>query len=328
MAVERVQITPDYDWHAARLPFIGASEVATVCRLQGAYKSLAALFAEKKGRVPPQLEDDDPLLVRGRLLEPSVFAALADAFPEWRVAQAKVHLIDRDRRIAATPDGYAQAPDRPGVGLVEAKVVARSAFRRWLEDPEDLDGPATVPERFCAQVVTQMMLEETASWAVLAVLILSEHGIGFRTFDIAPDPALAATITNGVRDFFERYYDPDVMPEYDPAVDEPLIKSLHPTANGNEIDLSTDNRATEATDEWLRTGEQLRQLSKQNDQLRTELKGKIRDFTYARLADGRRLSCKVTNRKAHVVEASTYRTLRIETAKTQHRNFPNQTTGE
>jgi hypothetical protein len=45
--------------------------------------------------------------------------------------------------------------------------------------------------------------------------------------------------------------------------------------------------------------------------LKTELTGKMGAHTFARLADGRRLSWKQQSRKAYAVEASTYRVLRI-----------------
>lgn len=311
MAVERVRITPDYDWLAAREGFVGASEVATVCGIAGAYQSLAELYAKKKRLIAGV---SNTAMLRGRWLEPGAFQALADTHPLWLVTRARIHLLDHERRIAATPDGYAIAPGRPGIGIVEAKVVSQPVFRRWLRDPDDPYGAAQVPELFRAQIVTQLMLEGPACpWAVLAVLVVSEFGAEFHAFDIAPDPALEQQITEAVRDFFERYFDPGIAPPYDPLVDQELIKELFPKDDGTTLDLSTDNRALAATDDWVKTAAERLNLEKHETVLKTELIGKLGNHTFGLLADGRRLSWKQTIRheKARPAREVSSRTLKL-----------------
>jgi hypothetical protein len=309
--VERIDITPSYDWLAARRQFIGASEVATVCGV-GAYGSLAELYAEKKGLRPPLI--DNGVLRRGRWGESAVFQALADERPEWRVVRARVHVIDRERRIACTPDGYAEAPDRDGFGLVQAKVVSRSIFRqKWLHDPDStIDGPATPPVHFRLQTITERMLNaDRCKWAVLAVLINGEFDWTFRLFDVEYSQGIEDTICGDVLAFHRNYLDPGIMPPFQPQYDTALIKQLFPTDDGSEVDLRGDNRALVAVDELTETKAAIKRLEKNETALKAELTGKLGAATFGRLADGRLLSWKLQNRKGHVVEPSSFRVLRV-----------------
>jgi predicted phage-related endonuclease len=311
MTIERIEITDSYDWLAARRQFIGASEVATVGGV-AAYGSLAELYAEKKGLRPPLA--DSSVLRRGRWGESAVFQALADERPEWNVQRARVHVIDRERRLACTPDGFATAPDRKGFGLVQAKVVSRSVYRqKWLDDPEGpFDGPASPPAHFRLQTVCERMLNaDRCPWAVLAVLINGEYDWSFRLFDIEPDPVLEGRICYDVAAFWRDHLDPGIMPPFEPQRDEALVKLLYPHDDGTEIDLSGDNRAIVAVDELVETQAALSRLEKDEKALKTELTAKLGTATYGRLADGRRLSWKQQDRKAYSVKASTYRVFRV-----------------
>src|SRR5262245_31882443 len=126
MSIERVNLTSRDAWLAERVNWIGASEVAVVCGEAG-YGSLAELYAEKKGLTPPKI--DSGVLRRGRWGEASVFEALVDERPEWEILRAKVHVRCTDRRLAATPDGFAIDPFRQGIGVIQAKVISRAIFR-------------------------------------------------------------------------------------------------------------------------------------------------------------------------------------------------------
>jgi putative phage-type endonuclease len=306
MAVERISITPDYDWLGARPQFVNASEVATVCGV-APYGSAAQLFAEKKGLRPPQI--DNAVMRRGRWGEASAFQALADMRPEWQLQRAAIHLIDRERRIAATPDGFAFRPDREGIGLVEAKTVARSVFReRWLDDAEDSE--PRVPPHYLLQVLTTAMLAE-CRWASVVALVVGEFGWDFHLIDVERDPVIEEAILDDVAAFWRDSLDPNIMPVFQPQRDERLVKHLYPADDGSEIDLSTDNRALVAVDELTETQAALKRLNATETALKTELTGKLGAHTYGRLADGRRLSWKQQSRKAYAVEASTYRVLRI-----------------
>jgi hypothetical protein len=310
MAVERISIENRDAWLALRRQSINASEVATVCG-QGAFGSLAELYAEKKGLRPPLV--DSGVLRRGRWNEAAVFEALADERPEWQIARAKIYLRDRELRMGATPDGFALAPDRDGRGVIQAKTVSRSVFRRrWLEDPDSpiATGEATAPAYYVLQVIAEMMLSES-SWGVLAVLVMSEFDSTLRLFDIERNVDAEGIIEGRVADFWVRWFDPGIMPPFDPQRDEQLIRALYPHDDGSEIDLTRDNRAAQLADDLVETMKARKRLVETEGRLKAELQGKLGEHTFAKLPGGARMSWKTQHRRAYSVPANSYRVLKI-----------------
>jgi predicted phage-related endonuclease len=310
MSIQRVNIGSIEAWLADRAHWINASEIAIVCG-QATYGSAAELYAEKKGLRPPL--NDSAVFRRGRWGEAAVFQALAEERPEWDIQRARVHVRDTANRLACTPDGFATAPDRDGIGVVQAKVISRSVFRnKWLDDPEDSisDGAVTPPTGYVLQTLTEMLLNDTR-WGVLAVLVNGEFDWTLRVIDIERNAAIEDRILECAAIFWRDYLDPGIMPPFEPQKDEKLIKALYPRDDGSEIDLSGDNRALVATEEWLEASAARKRLEKSEKALKTELCGKIGEHTYARLAGGRRLSLKHQHRKAHPVPASDFRMLRL-----------------
>jgi predicted phage-related endonuclease len=316
MTIERVDITSTDAWLAERPHWANASEMPIICG-ESNYGSLAELYAEKKGLRPPLV--DSAIFRRGRWGESAVFQALSEERPEWNVQRARVHVRDTERRMACTPDGFAIAPERDGIGIVQAKIVSRSVFRdRWLDNAHDsvADGAATPPPAYRLQTLTEMMLNECA-WGVLAVLISSEFDWRLRLFDVHRNEAIEARILDRAAAFWHDYMDPGIMPAFEPQRDAELVRALFPKDDGTEIDLTRDNRALELVEEWTEVGAAASRLNKAEKGIKTELCGKIGEHTYARLADGRRLSWKHQHRKAHTAAASDFRVLRIHSNKAE-----------
>jgi predicted phage-related endonuclease len=107
--IERRPIISRTEWLEWRKPFVTASQVPA---LFGAHPYLTALklYMEKSGVEFP--EQDDPVMRRGRLLEPAVGLAVAEERPEWTIRPAKEFFCDNDRRIAATPDFFIEGEER------------------------------------------------------------------------------------------------------------------------------------------------------------------------------------------------------------------------
>ena len=314
MTIERIPLSDDRaQWLRDRLAFVNASEVAIVCGEAG-YGSLAELYAEKKELRPPRV--DSAVLRRGRWGEAAVFEALAETYPEWEVRRAKVHVRDRDRRLACTPDGFATAPGRDGIGVVQAKVISRAIFRdRWLDNSDDgLMGPATPPPAMRLQVLTEQMLNET-KWGVLAVLINGEFDWTFRLIDIERDPVAEDRICYHTEAFLRDYLDANIMPPFEPLRDEALIRALYRQDDGTEIDLSSDKRALAAVEELIETQAACKRMQNQERALKNELCAKLGGHSFGRLANGRCLSWRMQHRKAYTVAATDFRVFRILSAK-------------
>lgn len=295
-------------WLDMRRAHINASEVPIVVG-EATWGSLAELYAEKKGLRPPK--EDTGVLRRGRWGEAAVFEALADERPEWQVARSRLYVVDQERRQACTPDGFATAPDRDGIGIVQCKVVASSVFRqKWHDDPADDYSSASPPAPYLIQTIQEMRLNDVA-WGVIAVVINGEFTWRFRLFDVERDPVIEDRIDAKCEKFFREYLDAGIMPPFEPLRDEALIKHLYPSDTGAVVDLAGDNRALTLVEDLTETQSALKRLHDQEKALKTELEGKLRDNTFGKLADGRWLSWKQQQRKAYAVEASSYRVLRI-----------------
>jgi hypothetical protein len=215
--------------------------------------------------------------------------------------------------MACTPDGFATAPHLEGIGLVQAKTVSLSVYRdRWLlpEADGDLYGEGEIPIAYLLQTLTERMLCE-CDWAVLALLITSEFDWHFRMFDIESDPVIEEQIREAVAKFYREYLDPGIMPPFELPADAELIKRLYPEDDGTEVDLTSDNRALVCVEELTETTKARKRLEQTEDTLKAELMAKLGPATYGRLADQRRLSLRVQQRRAYAVKPASYRVLRV-----------------
>ena len=311
MTIEKIAIdlNDPAAWLELRRPNVNASEVATVLGL-GAFGSLAELYAEKKGLRPGP---SGHLLRRGKWLEPAVFEALADQRPEWRVQRAAIYLVDRQHKLGATPDGFALAPDRNGRGVIQAKVISRTVFRRrWLIDESASieDGDAEPPIYYVLQVLTEMMLAD-AEWGVLAVLVASEFDASLRLFDIERDIEQEVLIHTGVARFHRDYLTPGIMPPFEPQADADLIKALYPRADGSVIDLTASNAVGGLVDQLTELKAASSRIDKDEKAVKAELQAMLGENTYGQLADGRVLCWKNQPRRGYTVAPSNPRVLRI-----------------
>jgi len=312
MTIERISLAdvPREEWLERRREFVNASETAIVVG-EAAWGSLANLYAEKKGLRPPKAET--PVMKRGRRLEGAAFDILAEERPHWEISRAKAHVIDREKRQACTPDGFARAPNRDGIGVVQAKVVARNIFRhKWLNDPDDSIefGAATPPKGYQIQTLHEMMLNE-CSWGVLAVLVNGEFSTDLRLFDVERNPVIEDRINYRIADFFERYLDAGIMPPFEPQRDDELVKELYPRDLGTAIDLTGDNLALALVEDLIQHQASEKRAKNEIKLIKTELQAKLGDHTYGLLPDGRCLQWKLEHRRAYTVEASDGRVFRL-----------------
>ena len=297
-------------WLERRRKYVNASETAIVVG-EAQWGSLAELYAEKKSLRPPKIET--AVMKRGRRLEGAAFDILAEERPTWEIERAKVHVLDEEKRQACTPDGFARAPDRPGIGVVQAKVVARNIFRnKWLENPDDSIefGEATPPAAYQLQTLHEMMLNE-CSWGVLAVLVNGEFSLDLRLFDVARNPVREDRINYRIADFFVRYLDAGIMPPFEPQRDDELVRQLYPRDLGTAIDLTGDNRARVLVEELIKEQAKEKLAKTQVKVIKTELEAKLGENTYGLLGNGQTLSWKTQHTRAHTVEAYDSRVFRI-----------------
>lgn len=316
MPIERFNITgPDgridrNAWLALRMQDITASDIGAVCGA-GLYGSAAKVWAEKKGLLPPQ-EMSDPMK-RGIIGEAAVVEALQMEYPEWELRRAKVYFRDTEHRIGATPDCAAIVPGRDGVTIVQCKVIAAPVFKaQWMDNPDDdiQFGTFTAPMAYQLQTLTEARLAG-ASCGVLAVLVVDAFKWTLRTFWIERHPEAETSIIQKVGIFWRDYLDAGVQPPVDPALDGDLVKKLFPNDDGSEIDLTAREDLVALDNEREDIKARLKVDKNRCDEIDTIFKDTLGNATYGRLANGRRVSWKLQQRKAYSVAATEFRVLKI-----------------
>lgn len=300
-------------WLGLRRQDCTASDVPAICG-EGLYGSATKVWAEKRGLLPAQEQNE--AMKRGLWGEAAVFEALSSE-TDWELRRAKIYLRDPVARLGATPDGAAIDPNRPGVGIVQAKVIARPVFERdWLHDPDDdiQFGEATPPLAYQLQTLTEANLAE-ADWAVLAVLVVDTFKWVLRIFPIERHAGAEAMIRDRVSGFWTNYLDPGIQPPTDPARDSELMGLLYPQDDGTTIDLSGDNELPEliAAREGAKAAIKAAEVVCKNAD--TSIKSKLGANTFGRLGDGRLVSWKRQERSGFTVEPTAFRVLRILKAK-------------
>lgn len=306
---ERIEIRDFGHFMELRRPLITASNIGIVCG-EGGYASAAMYYAEKVGLRPEQA--DNAVLQRGRWGEASAFEAAAEMMPDRSFVRSRVFFRNQELGLGATPDGFENAVGRPGFGVVQTKVMARGRFRKlFLVDPDSgINDDAEPPMPFVLQTLCEAMLAG-ADRGLLVILVVGEYTWDFRAFEIERNPVLEELIVRKVREFWDNYLIPRVMPPVDFERDLEIVKLLYPKGELTEIDLSTDNRALALAEDLREMQAAAKRLETNISKVKLELCMKLGQHTYGRLADGRRLSWKHQTRKAHTVKASEYRAFKI-----------------
>lgn len=189
--IERIPITSRKQWLGLRQQDITATDVPAVCG-HGLFNSAAEVFAGKTGLISPAKETS--IMRKGRWGEAAVFSAIADELPHWDVRRAKVYLRDPNAHLGCTPDGVAISPERDGIGIIQAKVIARPVFiRDWCDGEDNDDAPVNAPMAYQLQTLTESMLA-FASWAVIAVLAHDAYNWSLRLVPVERHPGAEAMI--------------------------------------------------------------------------------------------------------------------------------------
>lgn len=300
--IERHPVTDRESWLALRKRDVTASAVAG---LFGAhpYTTAMAIYAEKTGLELP--EPDNAVLRRGRLLEGAVAVAAAEERPGWKIIKATEYLRDPDLRLGATPDFYIEGDPR-GLGVLQAKTVAPSVFKREWQD-----GP---PFWIALQNATELMLEYEADFGVVAALVVDPWKMDCHLFDVPRHAGVEAKITAAVRKFWD-----DVAAGREPAPeygkDADLIASLYPEATPlKTVDLTGHNMLPVVLAERAQIKARMAADERRVKEIDGEVKFAMGDAEIGTLP-GFSISLKTQHRKAYEVKATSFRKLTV----TDHR---------
>lgn len=300
--IERHKITDRESWLELRKQDVTASVAAA---LVGEHPRLTAyeLWALKSGLIEESDESTEAMEL-GLALEAPVIELLRKRRPEWRVSKAHQYFRDPEVRLGATPDAYADCPER-GRGLIQIKTT--SQFRDWKGD----DGAVEPPLWIAIQAIVEAHLTGR-KWCAVAVL---ETGWTPRLHVI--DVPLHMGLVERIRAesaAFWRSVDAKQPPDPSFARDAAVIRKLWHDEAG-VVDLSGDNSLPELLDERDALATAKSRAEKRLKEINAELLFKLAGHGCAMCADGRFVSAKTVNRKGYTVEPSSYVDLRVKTLK-------------
>lgn len=311
MTTHRIPITDREQWLSLRKQDVTASTVAALFSMHP-YASAYGLYAEKTGLELPDI--DNAVLRRGRLLEHAVAIAVEEDHPEWKLEKAAHYYRDPDIRIGATPDYYVHGDDR-GLGIIQAKTVAPSAFKKSWSD-------GNLPFWISLQAMVEMMLTG-ATWGAVAALVIDPFKLDCHLYPIPRHAGVEQRIREAVKQFWSDV-EFAIEPEPDFKRDADLIAAMYPAAVPlKTIDLSGDNHLPVLLAERATLKDRIKFDDARCKEIETEIKSKMGDAEIATL-DGFAITHKNQTRKAYTVKETSFRMLRI----TDHREKEDTFNGE
>ena len=198
------------------------------------YQTPYGLWAEKSGRVASD-DADNPVLRRGRLLEPVVIEMLREDRPDWTVEYRRdnAYFRNTEDRIGATPDAFATRPDIFGNGVIQVKTVAEDKFRREWIDPET--GEVVLPLWIAVQAIVEATLTGS-TWACVAVMVIG-RGIDLQIVDVPLNTRVMNRLRREVREFW-RMVDAGEEPAIDWNRDGAAVAEVYRDSMPDRKDLS------------------------------------------------------------------------------------------
>jgi predicted phage-related endonuclease len=290
----------DACWDVERPKLLNASENGCLFGVH-AFTTLARLTAEKRGLVKNDVDPEHALIRRGHALEDDTLDEVRKLRPTWRITPGTKHYVDRKDRLGAIPDAIVEAPERQGLGVLQAKVVSRPVFRRQWPDE-------TPPLSYLLQLAQEMMLVG-AEWGAIGALVIGDFSFDAHVFEVTRDHKAEGRLREAAAKFW-RAFDAGDIPTVDFERDGDLIALLYPAeVTGKIVDLTTDNVIGELLERRQILKDTEKDICSRLEATEAEIKAKLGDAERA-LVPGWHVTLKLQHRKAHHVKASSFRMLR------------------
>jgi len=294
--IEIRPITSREQWLEWRREALTASDIGAVARVDP-YRSALQVYAEKVEFIPLP---ENTLMKRGRMFEAAAVEYLREEHPDWEVTRPNAFYIDTEAKIGCTPDALVTTNDGRGLNC-QIKTISQPTFDRWEGVP---------PVGYVLQTACENALLE-ADGGLLAVLSVSTFDAELHLFEVPRHEAAEQRIRNLAIDFWanvaaRRYPAPDY--ERDAAI----IAHLYPPRPevAAPLDLSTDNRIYRVLEDRDRLNSEIKEAEASVKALNAELVDKLRGAEAA-LADGWKITHKITRRGEYVVPAKEFPVLRV-----------------
>lgn len=266
MSVQIIYPADRAAWLEARKHDVTASVAGALLGIHP-YQTPYGLWAEKSGRVASD-DQDNPVLRRGRLLEPVVIEMLREDWPDWTVEYRRdnAYFRDTEARIGATPDAFATRPDIYGRGIVQIKTVADDKFRHEWIDAET--GEVVLPLWIAVQTIVEATLTG-ASWACVAAMVIG-RGIDLQVVDVPLNTRVMARLRREVREFW-RMVEEGREPPIDWNRDGAAVAEVYRDSMPDRKDLTAVDGLDLIVGRFAAARETNRVTSQQIDELRPRI---------------------------------------------------------
>jgi predicted phage-related endonuclease len=292
------------EWLRLRAPYVTASVAGALLDIHE-FMTPYMLWTRFSGLVSSATLES-PAMRRGRLLEPVAVELMREQYPQWQIERAHYFFADPVRRLGATPDAFARDPSRDGFGVIQIKSVEQSVFsRKWRTESLELTPPTWV--------AVQALVEADlcgAAWACVAALTVG-FGVDLYLIEIPRLTSVIEILNDRLAEFWKAVENKK-PPKIDYSRDRETLLALHGLDDGSTIDLTGWNRFQEIADADRLLANEIKDAKMQRDAGKAELLDRMGAATSA-IIDGRVVAtAKTVTRKAHVVNESKFRDVRIK----------------
>lgn len=249
---ERVFLTPENeaDWLSMREVDVTSTEVAALFECHSYGLTEFSLYHRKRGTLEDDFKSNDRMKW-GNRLEAAIAAGIAEdlgliaepmkvygRIPSLRMGSSfDFKIVGLDDAYEGEDETYRDLFREHGTGILEVKNVDGLVFKRgWLEE----DGAVEAPPQIEMQIQHQLEVSGFG-WALGAPLI---GGNTPKPFYRIRDREIGHAIRERVADFWSRV-DAGDEPDPDYNSDAGAISKLYFESNGEEIDMSGDERLDE-----------------------------------------------------------------------------------
>ena len=292
-------------WLGLRRASVTASQAGALMNIHE-YTSLYELWAVKRGIYDPAIVEDNPVMLRGELLEDDALELVRRRHPDWRILHNQIpgglYLEDPTHRLGGTPDAFCLTGDGPGI--IQIKTTDPFSFRqKWL------DGDVVTPPLWIAVQASLEAYLAGARHAWIAVLSVGRT-LDLHMVAVPHVPGLIKRMQKAARAFWEAVGS-DTPPEPDYARDAAVLAALTPQDRGTHIDLGQDNEFCAALAERQRLKAEEHDLNTALGRCETLIKHKLGTHATAE-AGPYRISYRTQKRKGFVVKETEFRKLTIK----------------
>ncbi len=261
------------------------------------------LNAEKRGVEFPDLDRENPLLRRGRWLEPAIALAFSERRPDLKIEPARIYVRDTDIRLGATPDFFIYSDPR-GIGVLQAKTVAPHIFVRDWDEGRD------PPRWIVLQILTEMMLTG-AAFGMIAALTVDPFAMDLHLIEVPRYPSAEERLKHLVSKFWD-----DIDFGREPMVDftcdgETIATMLRRETFGKHFDATGNNHLPSLLAERALLKASIKNEEARCDEIESEIKFTLGDAEVIDNLHGWKVTFKTTDYKAYEVKARSTRVLRI-----------------